>query len=168
MRIEQLADYHDRDNFDCGEPALDDFLKRRAGQQQKRNVGKTFVAVPDDDTSRVLGFYTLAAGSIQFEHLPPDLQRKLPKYPIPSATLGRLAIDRTAQGQGIGKALLCDALNRVATIAERDMGIVAVIVDAKNGSVQQFYRRYGFQPLMDQPGTLFLLTAALTKAMPPK
>ncbi len=158
MVIESLGKRHDRISFDCGEPALNDFLKKRARQQQEKHVGKTFVAVPEKGGTRVLGFYTLSAGSIQFASLPAGIQKKLPRYPVPVALLGRLAVDATMKGKGIGKALLQDALLRVASIAKRDLGMVAVVVEAKSEEARAFYTRYGFQPFQDRPWTLFVLT----------
>ena len=87
--IEPLGRGHDRTSFHCDEPALNDFLRRLARQQQEKHVGRTFVAVPGPGAETVIGFYTLSAGSIQFEHLPADIQQRLPRYPVPVARLGR-------------------------------------------------------------------------------
>lgn len=164
MVIEPLGRQHDRTSFVCGEPALDDFLKKLAWQQQEKNVSKTFVVVPEGGT-KVLGFYTLSAGSIQFASLPLRIRRKLPKYPVPVVLLGRLAVDASMREKGVGKALLRDALVRVASVAATDIGVVAVVVDAKNKEAATFYERYGFEPLEDRPRTLFLLTKDLLAAL---
>ena len=148
--IDPLSRRHDRKRFDCGEPALDDFIRQEARQQQDKHVGRTFVAVEPSE-ERVLGFYTLAAASIAFEHLPPDIRRRLPRYPVPAVRIGRLAVDSTMQGKGLGAALLRDALLRVVRVAEADLGIVGVIVDAKNEAAKRFYESCGFVALPNHP-----------------
>jgi GNAT superfamily N-acetyltransferase len=161
MFVEPLGKLHDRGSFDCGVPQLNEFLKKLARQQQEKNIGKTFVAVSNQGDPKILGFYTLSAGSIQFVSLPTQVQKKLPRYPVPVAILGRLAVNKSNQGAGVGKALLRDALLRVASVAESDMGVAAVVVDAKNEAAARYYEHYGFQPLRDKPGTLFLLTKTI-------
>jgi GNAT superfamily N-acetyltransferase len=162
--IEPLARGHDRATFDCGEVALNDFLRTLARQQQDKHLGKTFVAVPEPGDAKVLGFYTVSAGNIQFEHLPPELQRRLPRYPVPIARLGRLAVDRSIRGKGLGAALLRDALLRVARVASAELGILGVVVDAKNAEARKFYERYGFASLPDHPLTLVILTKTILDA----
>ncbi|MCK5798125.1 MAG: GNAT family N-acetyltransferase [Deltaproteobacteria bacterium] len=165
--IESLSRDHDRASFDCGEVALNEFLQKLARQQQKKNVGRTFVAVPAPGAATVLGFYTLSAGSVAFDMLPETLGRRLPRYPVPIARLGRLAVDRSMQGQGVGASLLQDALLRVARIALSDLGIHAVIVDAKNENARAFYERYGFISFSDLPLTLFLPTKTILATISP-
>jgi GNAT superfamily N-acetyltransferase len=165
--IEPLGRSHDRASFDCGEPALNDFLRALARQQQEKHVGRTFVAVPAPGARTVLGFYTISAGSIRFENLPRDLQRRLPRYPVPVARLGRLAVDRSMHGKGLGAALLRDALLRVARVAATELGILGVVVDAKNAEAKKFYERYGFVPLADPPLTLVILTRTILEAVAP-
>ena len=93
-QIESLGKSHNRSLFDCGIDLLNLFLKTQARQQQEKHIDRTFVATAmGDDSKKVLGFYTLSAGSVQFENLPIEMQSKLPKYPIPVARLGRLAVD---------------------------------------------------------------------------
>jgi GNAT superfamily N-acetyltransferase len=165
--IEPLDPGHDRASFDCGEPALNDFLHALARQQQDKHVGKTFVAVPKRGVKRVVGFYTVSAGSIQFAHLPADVQKHLPRYPVPVARLGRLAVDGSMHGQGLGAALLRDALLRVARVAATELGILGVVVDAKNAEARKFYERYGFVPLPEHPLTLIILTGTILAAATP-
>jgi ribosomal protein S18 acetylase RimI-like enzyme len=162
--IEPLGRDHERGSFDCGEPALNEFLKKLARQQQEKNVGRTFVAVLPG-SKRVLGFYTLSAGSIAAQSMPANLRRKIPKYPVPVARLGRLAVDLSVEGKGLGSALLRDALLRAARIATAEMGIVAVVVDAKNEAAKKFYERYGFIPFPDSSLSLFMLTATIQAGM---
>jgi len=164
--LEPLGKEHDRTSFDCGEPALNDFLKKLARQQQTKHLSRTFVAIrKGDPSSRVLGFYSLSAGSISFRSLPDEIRSKLPQYPIPAARLGRLASDLSVKGQGMGGSLLKDALLRVANVSSQDMGILAVIVDAKNDDAKRFYLRYGFQTLADNPLCLFMLTQTIRDAV---
>jgi len=160
FRIQPLATGHQRDAFDCGEPALNEYLRRYARRNHERGVGRTFVAVPDGDT-RVVGYYTLAAGSVDFAELPEPARRKLPRYPVPVVHLGRLATCRSVRGVGLGEALLFDAVRRTLTVAD-DVGVAAVEVRAKNEAVRDFYATYGFEAMRDQPLRLYLpLTSAL-------
>ena len=99
IAIERLAAHHQRANFDCGEPALNDFLQRQAGQLERRGFGKTYVALAEDGV-HVAGFVTVSAGQIQTQQLPPQL--KLPRYPAPVLRIGRLGVDRAQQGKGTG------------------------------------------------------------------
>jgi GNAT superfamily N-acetyltransferase len=162
--IEPLSRGHDRTSFDCGEPALNDFLRTLARQQQEKHVGKTFVATPEPGAKKILGFYTISAGSIRFEHLPDRVQERLPRYPVPVARLGRLAVDHSMHGRGLGAFLLRDALLRAARVASTELGILRVVVDAKSDQARQFYERYGFVPLTDHPLTLMILTKTIIAA----
>src|SRR5438309_2342147 len=100
--IEPLKATHERGEFCCGKAPLDEFLRTLVSQYEKRNVGRTFVAVAQGE-NRVCGYYTLAAASVEFGHLPEDLAKKLPKHPVPVAHLGRLAVDKSAQGKRLGE-----------------------------------------------------------------
>src|SRR4051794_6762095 len=109
-KIEWLDRTHDRDRFTCGKGPLDDFIRRLVSQYEKRNLGRTYVAARPAERT-VCGYYTLASGAIEFQDLPQPSARKLPKHPVPVILLARLAVDRSAQGQGLGEALLLDALD---------------------------------------------------------
>ncbi len=151
--IETLSSNHRREGFDCGVEALNRYLKQYATQQQKKKIGRVYVAVPPGE-SRVPGYYTLANGSVSFESVPQG--RGLPhEYPIPVVLLARLAIDRTMQGQGLGAVLLFDALNRAAE-ASLISAAHAVIVDALNERSREFYLHYHFEESLDDPWRLFL------------
>jgi GNAT superfamily N-acetyltransferase len=152
--IQLLNERHDRDPFDCGEPALNEYLRRYARQNQERGVSRTFVAVPESEPP-VVGFYSLAAGSVAFEYVPSPLRRRLPRYPVPVAHLARLATCQSVRGQGLGEALLFDALQRALRAAE-EIGIVAVDVRAKTERARAYYERYGFRSLADDESHLFL------------
>jgi GNAT superfamily N-acetyltransferase len=152
--IEQFAKYHDRSMFFSGNPSLDDFIRSRVGQYEKRRLGKTFVAIPTGE-KRVIGYYTLAAGAVAFDNLPIDASRKLPRHPVPVVLLARLAVDQLAQGRGLGEGLLLDALQRVLDLST-GLGIHAVEVEALDNVAAAFYVKYGFTPLDDNPLHLFL------------
>jgi GNAT superfamily N-acetyltransferase len=145
--VEMLADGHDRSNFSCGKPSLDDFLKHLAGQHAKRDFARTYVATIPPDLA-VLGYYSLSAGSVDLLVLPEADRKKLPKHPVPVAHLGRLAVDQRAQGQKLGKFLLIDALRRCSGLST-ELGLHAIEVVALDDSARAFYLKYGFTPLTD-------------------
>ena len=159
FRIELLAAHHRRDDFDCGEPALNEFLRRYARQQAERDFSRTYVAIADDG-AQVLGFHAISTGAIDFRNWRPGL--RLPRYPIPVARIGRLAVAASAQGSGIGAALLDHALRISASMAER-IGLHAVVVDAKHAKAAAFYARYGFQPFSDDGMTMFLMMSVIRR-----
>ncbi|HSF44340.1 MAG TPA: GNAT family N-acetyltransferase [Thermoanaerobaculia bacterium] len=161
-RVEPLQRDHDRTRFDCGEPALDEYLSRFARQNQDSGVARTFVAVCDAEPARVLGYYSLAVGAIDKANLPPAAARRFPNFPLPVARLARLAVDRSQQGKGLGEDLLLDALSRCVRVAD-DVGIAAVLIDAKHERAKAFYARYEFDALPDHPLTLWLPLPALRK-----
>lgn len=151
--IKPLGRGHDRASFDCGEPALDEFFRRYARQNEERGISRTYVAM-EQGSRRVVGFYTLAAGDVPVRDVPKPERDRLPRYPLPTVKLARLGVDRAAQGGGVGKALLGDALLRSVRVAEL-IGIFAVEVYAKPHAAA-FYRRNGFSPLEDDRLHLYL------------
>jgi GNAT superfamily N-acetyltransferase len=161
--IEPFGKAHHRSAFVCGKSALDDFIRTRVSQYEKRRLGKTFVAVPAG-TKRVIGYYTLAAGAVTFEHLPTEAARKLPKHPIPVILLARLAVDQSAQGQHLGEGLLLDALQRSLDLSA-NLGAHAIEVEALDDSAVAFYLKYGFAPLLDNPRHLYLPLATIEKVL---
>lgn len=161
--IQPLSGAHDRHTFDCGEPALNEFLRQHARQNQSRDISRTHVAVLRGET-RVLGFYTLTAGSISPEQLPEPERRRLPRYPIPAAHLARLAVDLSARGQGLGELLLHSAFRRSAETADV-LGIYAMEVVAKGEQARLFYARYGFQALADSELHLYLQMQTIRKIL---
>lgn len=158
-RIERLARSHERSEFACGKEPLDHFLRQLVSQYEKRDLGRTYVAVRPSE-QRVLGYYTLASGSVSFQNVPAGAARKLPKHPVPVALLGRLAIDRSAQGRGLGGMLLADALRRCASLANA-IGVHAVEVHALDDAARRFYVHYGFIPLLDDERHLYLPVATI-------
>ncbi len=159
--ISALERHHDRNDFDCGEPALNQFLQRLARQQADRDFNRTYVATLQGE-SQIQGFYAISSASIDFENWPAVL--RLPRYPVPVARIGRLGVDLRAQGRGIGVDLLHHAMNLVASTAEK-IGLFAVVVDAKNEAVASFYTRYGFQSFPDRSLSLFLMTDVIRRAL---
>ncbi|MBK9316191.1 MAG: GNAT family N-acetyltransferase [Acidobacteria bacterium] len=153
ISIEPLSAEHRREDFDCGEDPLNRYIRQYASQHQKKNIGRVYVAVEPGE-KRVIGYYTLANGSVAFENVPKS--KGLPReYPIPVVMLARLAIDRTMQGQGVGAVLLFDALKRSAE-ASRVIAAYAVIVDALNDRAKEFYLHYQFEEGLADPMRLFL------------
>lgn len=165
-RVEPLKREHDRDRFECGEPALDEYLARFARQNQESGVARTFVAVGEAQPGRVLGYYSLAVGAIDKANLPAAASRRFPNFPLPIARLARLAVDRSQQGTGLGEGLLLDALSRCLRVAE-EVGIIAVLIDAKHERAKAFYARYEFDSLPDHPLTLWMSLPALRKLFDP-
>ena len=148
--IEPLGSHHDRAAFSCGEPALDSYLQRQASQDIRRRVAQVFVAL-GDAPGKIAGYYSLSAASFEKEELPPALAKRLPHYPVPAAILGRLAVDRACQGQGLGETLLLDAVRRVVR-ASATLMVYAIIVDR----AVAFYERYGFRTFASIQRRLFL------------
>lgn len=153
--VEKLRKEHDTDDFDCGVEDQNDYLQKYAWQNQQLRYGVTYVAV-DETSGDVAGFYTLAAGKVEFETLPEEFRREgMPRYPAPTVLLGQLGVDRSAQGQGLGEALLVHALEKSGEIAE-EVGAVAVEVHANDEDARDFYERYGFVRMQDSPTHLFM------------
>ena len=157
--MEPLGKRHDRATFTCGLPELDRYLGRQAGQDVRRRIARVFVCTAEGSDT-VLGFYTLSAMAIDLSSLPEELSRKLPRHPVPCALIGRLAIDQSVRGHGLGRMLLADAIKRILGASDM-LAIHAVIVDAKNTTAKQFYERFGFAPLQDNPMRLFLPLGAI-------
>jgi GNAT superfamily N-acetyltransferase len=147
-----LTATHLLDGFNCGEPSLDDWLKRRALTNHLSGASRTFVVV--DTAQLVLGFYALAAGAVAHQEATSAIRRNMPD-PVPVMVLARLAVDTRAQGIKLGAALLQDAVNRVHTVAE-NVGVRALLVHALNEHAKQFYVHYGFRASPVHPMTLML------------
>ena len=132
-------------------------VERPATRRSERHqfVGRVFVASPPGEPRLVIGYYSLSAGSLAAPDLPAKFQRRLPKYPVPVVLLGRLAVAKSYQGEGLGAILIADVLQRIA-LASQAMAVYAVVVDALNNRAAEFYRQFGFIPLPSQPLKLFL------------
>ena len=159
LRIELLAEHHDRSAFDSGVEPLDRYLRTQAGQDARKKMAAIFVLVlPEED---IAGYYTLSSTAIRLPELPEAMVRKLPRYPlIPATLLGRLAVGRIHQAKGYGRFLLADALYRAA---RNEIASFAVIVDAKDDNAKRFYERESFLPFPDQPMKLFRSMADIEK-----
>lgn len=154
FRIELLASSHDRNSFACGKEALDRYVRTQAGQDMRRHLATCFVPTSADAPERILGFYTLAATSIELQGLPEAMAKRLPRYPrIPATLLGRLAVNLEQQGQGLGEILLLDALARALS---SEIASFAVTVDPIDDAARRFYEGYRFLPLGLEERRLFL------------
>lgn len=142
-------------DFHCGHESLDDYIRRYAAQDVRRNVARVFVAAPRNDPQQLAGFFTLRAGSVSCSSLPASLARKLPRYPVPVALIGRLAVDKKFQGKGLGSILLADACQKVSQ-ASAVLAVTGVIVDAKDDKAISFYKYFGFVPLQGQADRMLL------------
>lgn len=161
---EAIAKRHRRDAFDCGDDALNEFLRRYARQTHEQGGAKTFVAVRDDEPTQILGFYSLSPASIEFARTPDLIKRGLARHDVPVFRLGRLAVDRTLQRQGLGGQLLLAAGRRCLRAAQ-EVGGVALLIDAKNEAVAAWYAGYGAIPLLDTPLSLLLPLTTVQQAL---
>lgn len=159
LRIEALTARHDRRNFSCGVAALDDYLRRYARQHAAANISRSYVAV---ESQAIRGYYSLAMAGISRANLPEKHAGRLSNFPLPVARLARLAVDTRHQRQGLGELLLADALQRCLTLAN-EIGMIGVIVDAKDAQARKWYERYEFERLPDAPSTLWLPTTAIDR-----
>jgi GNAT superfamily N-acetyltransferase len=147
--VEPLGKDHDRGEFSCGHASLDDFLKKYAGQYARRKLGTTYVAVVPGH-KQVLGYYTLAPSHFEFAHAPAELLKALPRHPVPSLLLARLAVTQAERGKGLGKFLLLDAFARCLRVAN-EVAFRAIEVEAIDDPAAAFYARYGFMPFPGDP-----------------
>lgn len=159
ISIEALASTHDRRTFSCGVSALDEYLRRFARQHADANISRTYVAVAG---STVRGFYSLTMSAIRKENLPNRHLNRFPNFPLPVARLARLAVEMRHQRQGLGELLLADALQRCLRLSV-EIGMIGVILDAKDDHARGWYERYEFERLPDSPLTLWLPTTAITR-----
>ena len=165
FRIEPLSGDHDRAQFVSGSAALDAYFQTQASQDIKRRIAACFVAV-GHHSHDVAGYYTLTATSIALSALSPEIVKKLPRYPVvPAVLLGRLAVSRSYQGQGLGGVLLVNALKRTS-LAE--FGVFAMVVDAKDEPAQRFYEHHGFSIMPGEQRRLVLPIAAALQRLAAK
>jgi GNAT superfamily N-acetyltransferase len=163
-REEPVGRHHDRKSFDCSSPDLNEYLHRYARQNHESGGAKTFVAVSPAELARVLGFYSISPGAIEFARVPANLTKKLGRYDLPVFRLGRLAIDRSVQGQGLGGDLLLAAGARALGVAA-EVGGVALAIDAKDEKAARWYERFGALPLLDDPLKLILPLSVIADAI---
>jgi len=158
-RIEFLTADHERGAFDCGKVPLNSFLRQHALSNQQRGVSRVYAAVRGTQR-QVLAYYAASAGTFLRDHLPPDDQAGLPRYPLPTAHLGRLAVDLSCRGQRLGELLLFHFLKTTCDVADR-IGVFAVDLFSKDDDAKRFYLKYGFIPLQDDPFHLYLPLATV-------
>ena len=151
---------HRRGAFSCGEPALDEYIRQYARQQQTRGLNRTYVALVVE-AGDIAGYYSINASSVLTADFPSEL--KLPRYPVPALRIGRLAVDTRFQGHGLGHLLLRHSFNLALEMAER-VGIFAVVVDAKHAQATAFYKKLGFAGFADRPLSLYLPLGTLAAA----
>ena len=161
FRVVPLDHTPDRSRFNSGAEPLDGYFRERVTQDIKRRVTACFVALSGDGC--IAGYYTLASASVFIGDLPAELTKRLPRYPsVPAVRMGRLAVDQAFKGQGLGAALLADALMRVV---RSEIAAYALIVDAKDERAAGFYRHHGFLETAMEPLTLFLPLATVPAPM---
>lgn len=164
--IQRFSRSHDREAFDCGNDVLNDWLHKRVSQYEKRDLSRTYVAVREGEL-RVCGYYAIATHRVRYEALSTEQARGLPKIDVPVVLLGRLAVDRTVHGQGLGSLLLIDALRRAELISTQ-VGVRAIEVDAIDDAARRFYTKFGFKSLVDDRNHLFLsMKAVRALGLPP-
>ena len=161
-RLEPLAKSHPRRKFRCGEQAVDDWLRSKALQNQRKHLSATKSLLDSDDG--IAGFYTLATGQVDFNDLPAEITRKLPRRALPVAVLAWLGVSEDHQGEAIGRLLLAQAL-RDCFDAGRTFGFTAVILDCINDAAKAFYQKWDFAELPGHPYRLFLSWKTLAAMM---
>lgn len=151
--VDPLEARHNRKNFDCGEPMLNEYLNRYARQNMANGSSRTYV-VTQPDFNQICAYFTLSAGAVTIFDFPEDIRKGWPRL-VPAVHLGRFAVDKEFQGQQLGRALL-DAVFQKSLAAADVLGIAVIEVWALNESARQFYEKFQFQPLLDDPFHLYL------------
>jgi len=152
--VEFLAGHHDRESFDCGKAPLNDFLKRQARQNADRNVGVTHVVVPEEGSPKILAYYTLVTRTVESALVP---VKRLPPGSVGVVLLARLAVDQSAQGQGLGRQILLRAMAQTEEVS-RTVGVFALVLDALDEAARAWYLSldFGFRELLDDPRHLYV------------
>jgi GNAT superfamily N-acetyltransferase len=163
-REEAISRRHDRRNFNCGSSELNDYLRRYARQNHESGGAKTFVAVSPSDVDRILGYYTISPGAIEFAKVPTAVGRGLGKYQVPVFRLARLAVNLANQRGGLGGELLLAAGRRALSVAS-EVGGVALAIDAKSERAAHWYERFGAVRLLDDPLKLLLPLKTIADAL---
>jgi GNAT superfamily N-acetyltransferase len=161
---EPISKLHDREAFDCGEEALNEFLRRYARKSHELGGAKTFLAIDDSDNHTILGFYSLSPASVSYATTPEIVRRGLARHDVPAFRLARLGVHRQVQGQGLGGQLLLAAGKR-CLLASAEIGGVALLIDAKNEKVGRWYAGYGAVPMLDTPLSLLLPLTTVEAAL---
>lgn len=160
--VEAISELHDVSRFDCGgHESLNDWLKRFALSNQKNESARTYVVHRNGSAT---GYYSISAGSVRVEEAPARISKGLARHPIPVILLARLAVDKDEKGRGLGKALLKDALLRIAQAADI-VGARAVLVHAIDEAAKKFYLHFGFDPSSIHELQLMLLMKDLRRSL---
>ena len=159
-----ITKQHNRAGFDCGDADLNLYVRKFARQNHESGGAKCFVAAPADTPARILGFYTLSPASLEYARTPTFAKKGLGRYDVPVFRLGRLAVDNSVQGRGLGGALLLRAADRCIRVAQ-DVGGVALLIDAKGDRAARWYESYGALRLEDAPLSLVLPLAVAADAL---
>ncbi len=152
-QVAKLTLAHDASSFDCGNDALNRFIKLYALQGQRAGISQTYVAITGDN---VAGYHTLVVGNVVYDEAPERLKKGIPRHPVPVIILARLAVDTRWHGKGLGAALVTDAMRRVLQAADI-AGVRAMLVHAKDEAARNFYQHLGFEPFLDNSLTLYRL-----------
>jgi GNAT superfamily N-acetyltransferase len=165
FKVELLSQAHDRAGFECGSEPLNTYLKQTARQHTERGISRTFVLVEESahEPKQIAGYFTLNICQLRAEQLPPEVARRLPRE-VAGVKLGRLAIAKDRQRQGLGKLLLIAAMKRFIEVFDSAGGI-GLFVDAKDHAAKAYYERFGFVPLPDNPLLLFLPLQTIREAL---
>ncbi|TPK74089.1 GNAT family N-acetyltransferase [Mesorhizobium sp. B2-4-15] len=161
---EPIAKGHDRPSFDCGDRQMNDFLRRFARQSHDQNAAKTFCAIDDTASERILGFYTIAPSAVAHETVPETMTKGLARHEVSGFKLARLATDRTVAGHGLGGQLLAAAALRCLRLAGEGGGIL-LIIDAKNERAARWYASYGAERVQGRELTLVMPLATFASGL---
>lgn len=164
---ESIARSHDRASFDCGDAAMNEFLRRFARQSHEQNAAKTFCAIENASPDRILGFYSIAPSAVAHDDVPARMTRGLARHEVSGFKLARLATDLSVAGQGLGGQLLAAAALRCLRLAGEGGGIL-LIIDAKNERAARWYENYGAESLADRPLTLVMPLATFAAGLKAK
>ncbi len=161
--IELLGKHHDRDGFDCGNEALNQFLKQTARQHIQKGISRTFVLIDTEQPEIIIGFFTLTLCEVRVEKLPSKFAKKYPHI-VPGVKLARLAVSKGYQRQEIGEVMMIEAMQRALVVAENAGGI-GLFVDAKDELAKTYYSRYGFVSLDNALLEMFLPLSTIVQML---
>jgi len=154
LKIELLSKLHNKKDFDCGVKALNFYLRTMASQHSRKGISRTYILTEEKNKTLILGYVTITACEIKSDTLPDQFSKKYPLI-ISGAKIGRLAVSKPYQKQGLGEQLLIYAMHQTI-IVHNAVGLCGMIVDAKDDKAKEYYKKYGFIPLPGLPLTLFL------------
>jgi GNAT superfamily N-acetyltransferase len=158
-----ISKSYNRDVFDCGEPELNEYLQKNARKNHERGGAKTILAIANE-TQAILGYYSVSPASVEYARVPEIAKRGLGRYEVPGYRLARLAVATEMQKLGLGGQLLLSAARR-CILASAEVGGTALVIDAKNERVANWYASYGAVPLLDAPLTLLLPLATMSELL---